>query len=162
MINQFEKKSKVEAMGKAVQSRLMIGSLIFFLGLLWALPADRASAHNNPGFKEVLLLTIDVSDQPLADAAMAAHSEPFSLDLPKKTIELIWRIVEEDAAAVGDGLVFAVAQGDKLHAEGLTDGANSRILRGGDVRIVNVEGVSAPFRIDIFANVIDRSEKADS
>lgn len=117
------------------------------------MPADLAKAHNNPGFKEVLLITIDVNDQPLSEDALQHYSEAFSLDLPKKTIELIWKIADD----TGEGITFAVAQGDKLHAEGLTSGTNSRILRGGDIRVVNVEGASAPFRLEIFANVIDRS-----
>lgn len=131
----------------------MVLSVTLTLGLPLMLEADFARAHNNPGFKEVLLITIDVNDQPLAEGAAPSHSEAFSLDLPKKTIELIWRIAEDE----GEGVVFAVAQGEKLHAEGLMNGANSRILRGGDIRVVNVEGASAPFRLEIFANVIDRS-----
>ncbi len=103
-------------------------------------------------------MTIDVNDQPLPGVASKHHSEAFRLDLPKKTIELIWRIAGDH----GEGVVFAVAQGDKLHAEGLTSGGSSRILRGDDIRIVNVEGASIPFRLEIFANVIDRSKKAES
>ncbi len=135
------------------QRWLVILPMTLTLCLSFALHADRAKAHNNPGFKEVLLITIDVHDQPLSENAAKAFSEAFSLDLPKKTIELIWRIADEDGA----GITFAVSQGDKLHAEGLVSGANSRILRGGDIRIVNVEGARAPFRLEIFANVIDRS-----
>lgn len=121
---------------------------------------DMVKAHNNPGFKEVLLITIDVADQPLAGHPTGAHSEPFSLDLPKKTIELIWRI--DDAEIAGKGVTFAVAQGDAVHADSLEDGSNSRILRGDDIRIIKVAGAAAPFRIQIFANVIDRSKPADS
>ena len=124
----------------------------------WILQADRAKAHNNPGFREVLLITVDVNDQPLSENIFQTYSEAFSLDLPKKTIELIWKITDDG----GEKVVFAVAQGEKLHAEGLISGANSRVLRGGDIRIVNVEGASAPFRLEIYANVIDRSNKADS
>ncbi|MGI9420348.1 MAG: hypothetical protein ACR2RA_21195 [Geminicoccaceae bacterium] len=112
-----------------------------------------AWAHNNPGFKEVLLLTIDVAAEPMAEHPFTIHSEPFSLDLPKKTIELIWRIAD----GAGDGVTFGVIQGDAPHAEGLTDGANSRILRGGEIRIVDVDGAEGPFSIDVYANVIDRS-----
>ena len=112
-----------------------------------------AWAHNNPGFKEVLLLTIDVTAEPMAEDPFTIHSEPFSLDLPKKTIELIWRITD----SAGDGVTFGVIQGDAPHAEGLIDGANSRILRGGEIRIVDVEGAKGPFSIDVYANVIDRS-----
>jgi hypothetical protein len=117
-----------------------------------------AKAHNNPGFKEVLLITIDVNHEPLSDDDGRSYSLPFSLDLPKKTIELIWRIAGDDS----EGVAFAVAQGDKLHAEGLTSDATSRILRGGDIRIVDVEGAQAAFQLQIFANVIDRSKKGDS
>ena len=119
---------------------------------------DLAKAHNNPGFKEVLLITIDVSDQPISEDDAKSYSDAFNLDLPKKTIELIWKVAGDG----GEGLTFAVAQGDKLHAEGLTNGATSRILRGGEIRIVNVEGANGPFQLEVFANVIDRSKKADS
>ena len=129
-----------------------------FLGGALGVGMHLAEAHNNPGFKEVLLVTVEVSAEPIAGAPHSAHSEPFDLDLPKKTIELIWRI----AGAGGAGVTFAVAQGDARHAEGLSDGANSRILRGGDVRIVDVVDASAPFTIEVYANVIDRSKPADS
>jgi hypothetical protein len=115
-------------------------------------------AHNNPGFKEVLLTTIEVTAEPIETGALAAHSQAFSLDLPKKTIELIWRVAGEGA----DGVGFSIAQGDALHAEGLHDGGNCRILRGGDIRIVDVTGASGPFSIEVYANVIDRSKPADS
>jgi len=134
---------------------LMIWPIFLALGLSLALEGDAAKAHNNPGFKEVLLITVDVSDQPLAPGPLPVHSEAFDLDLPKKTIELIWRV----EGLAGEAVVFAVAQADTLHAEGLTDGANSRILRGGDIHIVNVEGARAPFRLKVIANVIDRSKK---
>ncbi|NJM92770.1 MAG: hypothetical protein HC861_09240 [Rhodospirillaceae bacterium] len=115
-------------------------------------------AHNNPGFKEVLLTTIEVAAAPLEEGAFAVHSEAFGLDLPKKTIELIWRIRGDEAGAI----TFGVVQGDKRHAEGLGDGGNSRILRGGGIRIVDVEGASAPFTLEVYANVIDRPKPADS
>jgi hypothetical protein len=102
----------------------------------------------------VLLTTIEVADQPLDGYVVKTFSEPFALDLPKKTIELIWRIKDVD----GDVVTFAVAQGDALHAEGLADGSNSRILRGDDIRIVDVVGAAAPFTIEVYANVIDRSK----
>ncbi len=136
----------------------IISLFVLVLGFFSILHVNNANAHNNPKFKEVLLMTVDVGHQPLADAALEPHSIVFSLDLPKKTIELIWRIVSED----GDGITFAVAQGDKMHAESLTNGASSRILRGDDIRIVNVEGANAPFRVEVFANVIDRSKKSES
>ena len=133
---------------------LSVASL-FFLASSFPMMVN---AHNNPGFKEVLLMTIEVEPAPIADTPFAVHSEAFSVELPKKTIELIWRFAD---GAV-DGVTFSIAQGDNLHAEGLIDGANSRILRGGDVRVVDVRGASKPFSIEIYANVIDRSKPAES
>ncbi|MGI9498466.1 MAG: hypothetical protein ACR2P3_00375 [Geminicoccaceae bacterium] len=132
----------------------------FLLGCALLPAVHLVEAHNNPGFKEVLLVTIDISAEPIAEQPFPAYSEPFSLDLPKKTIELIWRIA--DGAADSADVTFAVAQGDSLHADGLTDGANSKILRGDNIRIVNVEGTSGAFTIDVYANVIDRTKPADS
>jgi hypothetical protein len=137
---------------------IVILPITFALYFSWVLNADLAKAHNNPGFKEVLLTTIEVNDQPLSEDSLRRYSDAFSLELPKKAIELIWRIADD----AGEGIIFAVAQGDKLHAEGLVSGDNSRILRGDDIQIVNVEGASAPFRLEIFANVIDRSKTGES
>lgn len=120
--------------------------------------ATLVRAHNNPGFKEVLLLTIDVTSEPVAAEPFASYSAPFGLDLPKKTIELIWRVAD----GAGANVTFSVAKGDVLHAEGLTDGANSRILRGDDIRIVDVAGATGPFSISVYANVIDRSTSEGS
>ena len=136
--------------------RGLMAAPLIAVGLLSGLASPQA--HNNPGFKEVLLLTVDVHAEPVAEGTIAAYSEPFSLDLPKKTIELIWRVVDGDA----NGVTFGVAQGDSLHAEALADGANSRILRGGDIRIADVAGAPGPFSIAVYANVIDRSEPAES
>ncbi len=133
-------------------------STLFILASAMISVVQITEAHNNPGFKEVPLLRIDVATEPLSEGAFATYSEAFSLDLPKKSIELIWRVVEGE----GEGVTFGVGKGDSVHAEGLTDGANSRILRGADIRIINVAGAAGPFTIEIYANVIDRSKLADS
>lgn len=138
--------------------RRFLLSLSMVFVFLAATAPSIVSAHNNPGFKEVLLMTIEVKAEPIDDAPFAVHSEAFTIDLPKKTIELIWRIAD----GAGDGVTFSVAQGDSLNAEGLTDGANSRILRGSEVRIVDVQGASGPISIEVYANVIDRSKPAES
>ena len=127
--------------------------LLMFGAILTVMP-DRARSHNNPTFKEVLLLTIEVTAEPVADQSFKAYSEPFDLNLPKKTIELVWRV----KGGASSEITFAVAKGDKLHASELVDGAKSRILKGGDIRIVNLEGTASPFQIEIYANVIDRSK----
>ena len=115
-----------------------------------ALPA---SAHNNPSFKEVHLLTLEVAKEPLVGDA---HSEPFALELPKKTIELIWRV----AGAKAGGIRFAVAKDGKVMADDLASGDTSNILKGEGYRIVAVEGADGPFELQVFANVIDRSRPA--
>ncbi len=140
------------------KTRMVTFPLALVLCILAIPQLNLVRAHNNPGFKEVLLTTIDVNHQPLTDGNPMIHSEAFSLDLPKKTIELIWRVADHES----DEIMFSVAQGDEVHAEGLVDGANTRILHGDDIRIINVEGAQGPFRLEVFANVIDRSKKADS
>ncbi|MEM7043265.1 MAG: hypothetical protein AAF543_10695 [Pseudomonadota bacterium] len=136
--------------------RALLATPLIAAGLLSGIVSSEA--HNNPNFREVLLVTVDVRAEAIVEGAIAAHSEPFTLDLPKKTIELVWRVAEGNA----DGVTFGVAQGDALHAEGLVDGANSRILKGGNIRIVNVTGSSGAFSIEIYANVIDRSTSKGS
>jgi hypothetical protein len=120
--------------------------------LAWLLAGNLASAHNNPNFREELLLTLDVSAEPLA-AGSPAHSEPFELDLPARTVELIWRI---DGPAAQD-ITFSVLQDAEVVAEGLGDGSVSRLLRGNGLVIAQVSGADGPFTVEIHANVIDRS-----
>ena len=120
--------------------------------LAWLLAGGLASAHNNPNFREELLLTLEVTAEPLA-AGSPAHSEPFELDLPARTIELIWRI---DGPAA-EGITFSVMQDAEVVAERLGDGSVSRLLRGNGLVIAQVSGANGPFTLEIHANVIDRS-----
>ena len=85
-----------------------------------------------------------------------AHSEPFALALPTKTIELIWRV----AGAKAGGNRFTVAKDGKAMADDLASGDTSNILKGEGYRIVAVEGADGPFELQVFANVIDRSRPA--
>lgn len=117
------------------------------------LSASQVGAHNNPSFKEVHLLTLEVAGTPLAGDA---HSERFALELPKKTIELIWRVAGEGA----ENIRFSVARDGEVVAEGLTSGETSNILKGEGFEIVAVEGAAGAFEVEIFANVIDRSSPA--
>lgn len=116
-----------------------------------------ASAHNNPGFREVWLLSVEVLAAPL-QADRHAYSEPFAFDLPKKSIELIWRIDGEDV----DRITFSVAKDGEVVAQDLTNGANSRIMRGEGYVIVDVTGTKKPFTLQVFANVIDRLTPPES
>jgi hypothetical protein len=127
--------------------------LLTALGSAAGVSALPAAAHNNPSFKEVHLLTLEVAKAPLEGDA---HSEPFALELPRKTIELIWRV----EGAKADGIRFAVAKDGKVVAEGLASGDTSNILKGGGYRIVAVKGAGGPFELQVSANVIDRSSPA--
>jgi hypothetical protein len=116
--------------------------------------AASANARDNPGFREVWLLSIEV----LAAPDRNAYSEPFAFELPNKTIELIWRIDGAGAA----GITFSVAKDGVVVAPGLTNGASSRVMRGGGYGIVGVGGAGGAFSLQVFASVIDRSRAADS
>jgi hypothetical protein len=129
--------------------RTLLTALAFAAGVS-ALPA---AAHNNPSFKEVHLLTLEVAKAPVEGDA---YSKPFALELPKKTIELIWRVAGSDA----DGIRFSVAKDGVVVADDLASGDTSNILKGNGYRIVAVEGADGPFELQVFANVIDRSSPA--
>jgi hypothetical protein len=120
--------------------------------LAWLLSASLAFAHNNPKFREELVLTVEVAAEPLAPGS-PAHSEPFELALPPRTIELIWRV----NGTAADGITFSVIQDAERVAEGLADGSVSRLLRGNGLVIAEVSGAEGPFTVEIHANVIDRS-----
>jgi len=113
--------------------------------------AGAGLAHNNPDFKEVLLTTVEVAATPDAEGA---HSAPFAIaEWPPKTIEFVWRVQGAEAADV----TFAVARAGEVVAEGLTDEARSNRFDGEEMTIVDVAGASAPFTLEVYANVIDRS-----
>lgn len=134
----------------ATMCRRMLLTVLASAAGLSALPA---AAHNNPRFKEVHLLTLQVAKAPLEGHV---HSEPFALELPKKAVELIWRVAGEDATDIR----FSVARHGEVVAENLASGDTSNILKGGGYRIVGVQGADGPFELQVFANVIDRSSPA--
>ena len=111
-----------------------------------------ALGHNNPTFREDLLLTVPVSAEPVAGDGKA-HSEPFSLDWPKKTVQLIWRVVEPEAAQVN----FSVTQDGTPVAEQLGHEATSERLQGDGFTVTDVSGAGADFTLEIYAKVLDRS-----
>lgn len=113
------------------------------LGLL----AWPASAHNNPTFKEVGVLAIDVAAAPRDETG--AYSEPFEIVPPKRTVELVWRI---PTAAPGE-LRFALMQGDQVIADDLANGATSRVVRGPGFTIARVRQADTAFRLELFATL---------
>lgn len=104
-----------------------------------------ARAHNNPTFKEELILTIEVQPKPLGDDGR--HSQTFALDLPKGTIELIWRLAEGKAEA------FSIARGGEVVLAGITPGKNTSLVRGADLAVVQVKGAEGPLKLAVYANI---------
>lgn len=110
-----------------------------------------ASAHNNPTFREDLLATIEVAAP--TDGESAA-SDVFSLSWPKKTVQLIWRVVADQPSSI----TFDVSQKGEVVVEQLSHDASSKRLEGDDFSITGVKA-SAPFQIEIYAKVLDRKKK---
>lgn len=118
-------------------------------GLL--LLAALAQAHNNPTFREDLLLSIVVNAAP---NDVGAHSEPFSLAWEKKTVQLIWRVKDGPSE-----VRFSIAQNGAEAATDLSHEALSPRLKGDGFTVVNVSGAEVPFTLEIYAKVLDRSKK---
>lgn len=123
--------------------------LIAFLPL--ALIAE-TSAHNNPTFREDLLLTIDVDNEPTADGL---YSESFSLEWPKKTVQLIWRVSGADAEKIR----FSVSQDSKEIFANIAHDDRTGRLKGDGIAVTGVSESSGPFTISVHARVLDRSVK---
>jgi hypothetical protein len=109
-----------------------------------------AIAHNNPTFREDLLMTIDISAEPIEGNV---YSQPFSLTWPKKTVQLIWRVIAEKPQAV----TFAVAQNGTVELENLQHDDASKRMQGDGLTIVNVTGAQTAFKLEVYAKVLDRS-----
>lgn len=121
-------------------------------GLLVILMGGVGLAHNNPTFREDLLITVAVDASAGGVDGMA--SETFSLDWPKKTVQLIWRI-KADAPADAS---FDVSQHGETVLRGLTDGTLSNRLQGNGFAITGVKA-DRSFLVEIYAKVLDRREE---
>ena len=111
-----------------------------------------ASSHNNPTFREDLLLTLDVN----AEATDGqAFSTPFSVSWDKKTVQLIWRIESPQQ----DAITFSVAQNGEIVLENIQHDALSKRIEGEGFTIVNVTGAETPFKLMLYAKVLDRSKQ---
>ena len=113
-----------------------------FTGMLLAsLLFSFAQAHNNPTLIEQPLAQIQVNP------ANEPASEPFTIDLPKRAIQLIWRVAGADEAS------FAVQQNGAEVAADLKHEGTSGRLQGEGFTIAGVSGASAPFTVQIIAKV---------
>jgi hypothetical protein len=111
--------------------------------------AAPALAHNNPSFDKAVLAEIRVEPSAGADGA---HSAPFSLELPPKTIQLYYEVDSDER----DSIRFAVAAGNDRVAADLQHDGRSPPIKTGPLTIVDVSGATRPFTIRIIAEYIVR------
>lgn len=113
---------------------------------LWA----PAYAHNNPSFVETLVLAVPVE----MGESGTGESKPFTLDLPERSVELIWKVAGSNAEQVS----FSIEADGETVAKDLKHGGRSKLFRKKTLRIVDVKG-KGPVTIEIYADVIDHSKK---
>lgn len=128
--------------------RMFLSATVIAAGLL--LPALKVLAHNNPSFREDLLLSIDIAES----GEDGVYSQPFSLDWEKKTVQLIWRTEPQQA-----NLMFAIEQDGEVVLDDVSHDQATARLKGDNYRIVNVDGAQGEFVLKVFAKVLDRSAK---
>lgn len=130
--------------------------LLGMLGCLALLSSGlvTARAHNNPTFVEVLLLSVPIH----ATASDRGESEPFTLDLPKGSTELIWKVVGSDA----DKVRFSLSVDGEVVAPEMQSGARSKLFRDKTFRVVDVVGGGSDLAVEVYSSVLDRSKKPES
>lgn len=111
--------------------------------------APATNAHNNPTFREDRIATVALT----CSGGTCQDSAPFSLALPDKTVQLVWRV---DGKAP-DGARFAVMQADARLAEGVTDGEATDRFEGDGLKLVDAEGFDGEISVAVYAKVLDRS-----
>ncbi len=122
--------------------------VLIVAAMLWA----PVWAHNNPTFREDLLLTVQVSAQ--ADGS-GAYSQPFSVVWPDNTVQLIWRVRNVESEPVR----FSVRQDAAQVLSDLGHQSLSARIKGDGIVITNVVGAAGEFQLDIVAKVLDRNIK---
>ena len=110
--------------------------------------ATPAGAENTAKFKEVLLHTVTVDK----DASGTPASQPFVLELPERSAQLVWRV----AGHASDQVRFSLRVNGEVAAADLQNGAKSKLFRKKQFSIVAVKG-ALPVVIEVYASVIDRS-----
>lgn len=122
-----------------------------FFGFLLALAAAAglAEAHNNPSFAEVLLKTVAID----AGASGRNASEPFTLELPERSAELVWKVVGDDGGQVR----FSLSVDGETVGSDLQSGARSRLFRSKTFTVVDVKS-DRPVTIEVYASVLQKAE----
>ena len=122
------------------------------VAIILTMVAASSYAHNNPTFREDVLLTVEVDNTAGADNS---HSKPFALQWPKKTVQLVWEIEGDNA----DAIRFSVLQQGEEVLTDVASGDRTTRLKGDGIVITNVTGATAPFTMKVLARVLDRSAK---
>ena len=108
--------------------------------LLISVLSTGALAHNNPTLVEQSITHIQVTPDTTASA-------PFSLHLPKRAIQLIWRIQGADGAS------FTLQQNGSSIATDLQHETTTGRLQGDGFTITDVQAASGPFTVEVIAKV---------
>ena len=118
--------------------------------MLAAATPGLAHAHNNPTFKMVGVVEVEVAAT--ADET-GAFSPKFDLTLPKGSVQLHYEVAAKDQRQAR----FSIASEEKVLAEGLAHEGKTKPLRGESLRIVDVTGATAVFTLRIVAEVMVRA-----
>ena len=121
-----------------------VGFLLSCLVLMFG-AISIAQAHNNPTFAEVFLRSIQIEP----GAPGQDESEPFVLQLPERSAQLIWKVSGENP----DQVRFSLSADGQIVAENLQSGARSKLFRGKNLAVVDVQG-TLPVTIEIYVSVI--------
>ena len=106
-----------------------------------------ADAHNNPSFVEVFVRSVQIEPR----GSGQNESEPFVLELPERSAQLIWKVAGE----APDQVRFSLSVDGQVVAANLQSGAKSKLFRGKTFTVVDVQG-TLPVTIEVYASVIGR------
>lgn len=126
------------------------------LFLIAALMTSWGHAHNNPTFKEQILMSVNVN---VDAASKKLTSLPFELKLPDETVQLRWRIQTRDGA---DKITFGVRQGKADLLSGISTDGLTNVVSGPEMIVTNVAGTDRPFTVEIVAKIINAAGAASA
>jgi len=132
-----------------VRSAPLLPGIVATIALL--LVSTLTAAHNNPTFREDLLQTIVV------DPTATPNSSEFAITWSdKKTVQLIWKIVDADDNDVSATLTLS--QQGEVVAEITGPEATTDRFEGEGFSLT-VAKAEAPFSVELYGKVLDRSQK---
>jgi len=133
----------------AARSAPLYFSIVVTIALL--LVSTLTVAHNNPTFREDLLGTIVV------DPAATPNSSDFTITWSdKKTVQLIWKIVDADDNDASATLTLS-QQGDVVAEITGPEATTDRFE--GEGFSLTVANAKAPFSVELYGKVLDRNQK---